>query len=86
MQNTKPSLHRAQENPGDLNPQKLREVTGEKNLNEPKRGSTQRIGSMIRQALCLNKVRLKWVLDTLDRYKKDGTFVDIGCATPFPLK
>ncbi len=31
------SLHRAQENPGDLNPQKLREVTGEKNLNEPKR-------------------------------------------------
>ena len=31
------SLHRAQENPGDLKPQKLREVTGEKNLNEPKR-------------------------------------------------
>jgi hypothetical protein len=31
------SLHRAQENPGDLDPQKLREVTGEKNLNEPKR-------------------------------------------------
>jgi len=31
------SLRRAQENPGDLNPQKLREVTGEKNLNEPKR-------------------------------------------------
>jgi hypothetical protein len=26
----------------------------------------------------------KWVLDTLD-YKKDGTFVDIGCATPFYL-
>ena len=31
------SLRRAQENPGDLNPQKLREVTGQKNLNEPKR-------------------------------------------------
>ena len=31
------SLHRAQENPGDLKPQKLREVTGEKNLNAPKR-------------------------------------------------
>ena len=31
------SLHRAQENPGALNPQKLRELTGEKNLNEPKR-------------------------------------------------
>ncbi len=31
------SLRREQENPGDLNPQKLREVTGEKNLNEPKR-------------------------------------------------
>ncbi len=31
------SLRRAQENPEDLNPQKLREVTGEKNLNEPKR-------------------------------------------------
>ena len=26
----------------------------------------------------------KWVLDTLD-YKKNGTFVDIGCATPFFL-
>tara|TARA_R100001463_G_scaffold64383_1_gene117478 strand:- start:584 stop:769 length:186 start_codon:yes stop_codon:yes gene_type:complete len=31
------SLHRAQENPGDLKTQKLREVTGEPNHNEPKR-------------------------------------------------
>jgi hypothetical protein len=31
------SLHRAQENAGDLSPQRLREVTGEPNHNEPKR-------------------------------------------------